>query len=905
MNYNPIEQQLKEVMLSHGLTPPDVIQADGSLHRFASNGKPGDNSGSYVLHTDGAIPAGWIGDWRTGVSTNFRADIGRKPTPIEESEHLARVETIKRDRKAEEEKHHAEAREKASLIWAEAKPCSSHAYLTHKGINKNGARLYNDSLVIPMRDECGVLHSLQFIDADGNKRFLKGGRVAGCYHSIGKLKDATALCIAEGYATCATIIEATKFPVVVTFSAGNIEAVARIMRIKSPDLTLILCGDVDKSGVGQSSANIAALAVSGFVAIPPFTEEELAKNPPPSDWNDFASIHGLENTFSTLISSTLKTGVLGVLGVETSNGAGLSGTPAKTADVLGVPGEKERPCFKTFDSEVALDKSTLKPGVYYFGKKETKEKIVILTQQWICTPLHIDAVTFDSRDNNFGRLLRFKTTTGKWRTWAMPMDLLSGSGEGLRGELLAMGVSIDPNSHRLLGQYLQDKTPKESMRCALQVGWCGDSFVLPDVVIGEQSSKVIFQSGERGHEEFTCGGTLEGWQSEISSLATGNPTLTNALSTSFVGAILKKCNAESGGIHYSGESSTGKSTLLKAACSTWGGASYSRSWRATANGMEAVASLFNDGLLALDEISEANPKEIGAIIYCLGNGTGKQRASRTGNARGVTRWRCMIMSSGERSIETAMQEVGHRVMAGQSMRLLDIPMTGRFGAWDDLHHFSSGAAFSDAIRQSATTHYGHAGRAFLEKLTRDNRDFGECLERFRALPEFSIDDGEGQDKRAASRFALLAFAGTLATEYGITGWAEDAAIKAAEKGLKAWQSLHGKGNSEKKDTMNQLAGFIEMHGDSRFSNADTPDTMRINRAGYWRGEGEERVYLFNTAGLHDALRGFNFKQALDFLQSEGVIPPSSGVKSKSLTLCGQKGRFYSVQVSKLWGNDGH
>jgi len=240
------------------------------------------------------------------------------------------------------------------------------------------------------------------------------------------------------------------------------------------------------------------------------------------------------------------------------------------------------------------------------------------------------------------------------------------------------------------------------------------------------------------------------------------------------------------------------------------------------------------------------------------------------------------------------------------LRLLDIPIFGKFGAWDNLHGFSSGAAFSDAIRQSAATHYGHAGRAFLEKLTRDDRDFGEWLERFRALPEFSIENGEGQDKRGASRFALLALAGSLATEYGITGWTEGDAVKAAEKGLKAWQSLRGKGNSEQADIMTQLTGFIEKHGDSRFSNADstTPDTMRINRAGYWRGEGGDRVYLFNTAGLHEALDGFNFKPTLDFLQREGVIPPSSGEKAKPLTICGQKTRFYSIQVSKLWGNHG-
>jgi len=59
--------------------------------------------------------------------------------------------------------------------------------------------------------------------------------------------------------------------------------------------------------------------------------------------------------------------------------------------------------------------------------------------------------------------------------------------------------------------------------------------------------------------------------------------------------------------------------------------------------MEGVSAMFNDGLLALDEISECDPKEVGAIVYSLGNGRGKQRASRSGNARGIKRWRCFVL----------------------------------------------------------------------------------------------------------------------------------------------------------------------------------------------------------------------------------------------------------------------
>jgi putative DNA primase/helicase len=222
------------------------------------------------------------------------------------------------------------------------------------------------------------------------------------------------------------------------------------------------------------------------------------------------------------------------------------------------------------------------------------------------------------------------------------------------------------------------------VRCALQVGWCGDAFVLSDQVIGSRAAGVIFQSGERGHDEHTRAGTLAGWRSEIAARAVGNPLLMLALSVSFTGPMLARCNAEGGGIHLVGDSSTGKTTAIEAACSTWGGPSFRRSWRATANGMEGAAALFNDCLLALDEISECDPREVGTIVYALSNGRGKQRASRTGNARSVTRWRSFVLSSGERTLATHMMEGGHRAKAGQSVRLLDLPAARRFGAWDEL-----------------------------------------------------------------------------------------------------------------------------------------------------------------------------------------------------------------------------
>ena len=77
-----------------------------------------------------------------------------------------------------------------------------------------------------------------------------------------------------------------------------------------------------------------------------------------------------------------------------------------------------------------------------------------------------------------------------------------------------------------------------------------------------------------------------------------NPMMMLAISTAFAAPLLEIVGGESGGVHFTGDSSTGKTTLLIAACSVWGGESYKRSWRATAHGLEGVAAMFNDGFLA-------------------------------------------------------------------------------------------------------------------------------------------------------------------------------------------------------------------------------------------------------------------------------------------------------------------
>jgi putative DNA primase/helicase len=282
-------EQFRAAIHNAGMTPPEVIEADGRLHRFASNGKRSDDAGWYVLHDDG-IPAGAFGDWRSGTSETWRADIGRRLSPQEEAAHRWRIEAMRREREAEEAKRKADARERAAAMWQSALPAADdHPYLVGKRVKAHGVRLHEGALVVPMRDGA-ELHSLQFIDAEGGKRFLAGGRVSGCYFSIGQPDDT--LCIAEGYATGASIFEATGYAVAVAFNAANLLPVARALRTRFPGLRLILCADDDaatQGNPGRTKAGEAAQAVGGFLAIPEFGD---ARPVGATDFNDLHRLAG-------------------------------------------------------------------------------------------------------------------------------------------------------------------------------------------------------------------------------------------------------------------------------------------------------------------------------------------------------------------------------------------------------------------------------------------------------------------------------------------------------------------------------------------------------------------------------------------------------------------------------------
>ena len=200
-------------------------------------------------------------------------------------------------------------------------------------------------------------------------------------------------------------------------------------------------------------------------------------------------------------------------------------------------------------------------------------------------------------------------------------------------------------------------------------------FVLPDKPIGliENESFIIPGSTTA---PFAKRGTLADWQASVGSFVAGHSRAVFAVSLGFAGPLLGLLGQEGCGFNLFGQSSRGKTTLAKAAASVWGKGDipgFVRSWRSTANALEATAALHSDTLLVLDELSIVDPREAYAAAYQLTGGTGKGRAARDGSLRQSLTWRTIVFSTGEMRVADKLVENRQRARAGQQVRLIDIP----------------------------------------------------------------------------------------------------------------------------------------------------------------------------------------------------------------------------------------
>ena len=576
--------------------------------------------------------------------------------------------------------------------------------------------------------------------------------------------------------------------------------------------------------------------------------------------------------------------------------------------------DSEAKIYEQGDGSVVIESNTArftvgKSGVFwekFSDSQRMPERIKI------CSEIRVLAKTRNADSSAWGLYLEWHDPDGRLKRWACPRELLVGDAQALRRELASGGLEFGPVKRVAdrFEEFLSTWPVKDRVTCVEKIGWCKDAFVTPRRVFTsrETNEAVVYQSTGSTRPLFSTSGTLDGWKQSVAHLASGNSRFVFAISAAFAGPLLRfqGSGGDSGGFNIRGTSSSGKTTALRCAASVYGSTNYVRQWRATANGLEAIAEAHNDCLLILDELAQIDASVAGECAYLLANGTGKNRMTKSLSAPPPKEWRLLFLSAGELSLSEHMMEAGRKSKAGQELRLADLPADAGMGmgAVEYLHGFNSSGELVNRIRDLSAKQYGTAGEAWLEWLVGQNNLEERVSLRVKSwMAEMAAICPSGKAARVLMRFGLVAVAGELATEAGITGWQPGEAWRACQACARAWWSTQEWMIQREEDRiLEHVRSFLESQS-SRFSDFDTAESEnRIpNRLGFRRyvvpsfGEPYYEWLIFRNAWRNELCKGWDASHVARVLLDEGcLIPSQNGDFTKGARSPIGNQRFYTI-----------
>ena len=316
------EEEFRQVLVAAGFSQKGEPVLDGRIHRVPLEGAAyGSKDGAYCAYRDGQ-PNGWFKNHKTGLQGKWLYS-AQVLTQMQKDTLHAESKERRALREQELKNQQDEAAKRAFLKlgkFAGQLPDPQHPYLQAKGVSGLGLNQDDQgNLLVPGIDldqsclagQGGkiILHlqTLQSITPDGKKNFEPGSRKTGavCLITAGLFEkllsqpqaetaEAPEILVAEGYATGATLHQATGLPVAVAFDAGNLGPATEALKRRFPHAAITICADNDhhlKKNVGLIQAREAARAVGGLVMTPYFSEKEKLQKL--TDWNDLAKSRGL------------------------------------------------------------------------------------------------------------------------------------------------------------------------------------------------------------------------------------------------------------------------------------------------------------------------------------------------------------------------------------------------------------------------------------------------------------------------------------------------------------------------------------------------------------------------------------------------------------------------------------
>lgn len=328
-------------------------------------------------------------------------------------------------------------------------------------------------------------------------------------------------------------------------------------------------------------------------------------------------------------------------------------------------------------------------------------------------------------------------------------------------KLAAYGIVVTRKNEKDLSAYLLDMENMnygtlEERQSVKRLGWVGRGYKLFSPYAGS-----MFFDGEEdyGHlfSTVSCLGDYEDWKSAAKSVRKEKTTARIYLAASFASAILKPCGLLPFLVHSWGGTGNGKTVSLMLAASVWANpemGEYVTSYNSTAYGLETTAGFLNSLPLCIDELqikSSQGAKDFDSIIYQLCEGVSKKQGTASGGLRKQSRWRNVILSTGEHTIIKPLSGGGAR------NRVIEIEAPEK--------------VYSDLVGlcEIISKNYGYAGKQFAEWLSEtedDESDIGDNMVRVQKLQSdyyHKLLEKNVTEKQAGSASAILA-ADHIATE---------------------------------------------------------------------------------------------------------------------------------------------
>lgn len=409
-------------------------------------------------------------------------------------------------------------------------------------------------------------------------------------------------------------------------------------------------------------------------------------------------------------------------------------------------------------------------------------------------------------------------------------DLANPRSSTIYNDLIGNGLVVEIGRERQLADGLRGVKHRLVARSVDTTGWhdldeAAPVYMLPSgAVVGRPAGSVILANPCIRPGQFSAIGSLAAWNAAQGTYSAGNSRMVFAIAAALAGPALALTGEASGIFSFTGISGDGKSSCLRVAGSVWGGPGMVRNWKGTMAGLEALLAGSSDGPLLLDEMGQAKQTEIADIVYMIGNEAGSNRMTRGLSAAGLKTWRTVALSAGEETLEAVMRKIGQEFKGGMEVRMLNIPSDAGKGyrVYETLHDQPDDNALSVLLAQACAANGGHVGPAFLAAFVgavqadRDGLVRAWSASREAFIAKAAGRDAAGPVKRAASRFALVAWVGEFAIAADALPWPAGHAEWAAATCFEAWVKARGHtGDSDTAAAVDRLRLFLSEHGPSR------------------------------------------------------------------------------------------